>query len=61
MGMTITEKIIAAHARARSVKPGQFVEADVDIALGNDITAPIAIQEFRETGRKKVFNRNKIV
>lgn len=47
MGMTITEKILAAHAGLDEVKPGQLINAKVDVALGNDITAPIAIREFK--------------
>ncbi len=61
MGMTITEKIIAAHSGFREVHPGQFVYANVDICLGNDITAPIAIEEFEKTGIKEVFDPEKIV
>lgn len=61
MGSTITEKIIAAHSGVDSVKPGEFVYADVDIALGNDITAPIAIREFKQAGFKNVFDRGKVV
>ncbi|MBM4054570.1 MAG: 3-isopropylmalate dehydratase large subunit [Planctomycetes bacterium] len=61
MGMTITEKIIAAHCGVREVHPGQFVYANVDICLGNDITAPIAIEEFEKAGIKKVFDPEKIV
>ena len=61
MGMTITEKILARHAGLRRVEPGQLINAKVDIALGNDITAPIAIKEFRRIGAKKVFNRNRVV
>ena len=60
MGMTITEKIIAAHAGVDSVRPGEFVYADVDIALGNDITAPIAIDELKKAGIDKVFDPKKI-
>ncbi|MFQ5736984.1 MAG: 3-isopropylmalate dehydratase large subunit [Thermodesulfobacteriota bacterium] len=59
--MTITEKILAKHAGAREVVPGELINAKIDIALGNDITAPIAINEFRRIGAKKVFNRNKVV
>jgi len=59
--MTITEKILARHAGAKGVTPGDLINAKIDIALGNDITAPIAIQEFRKAGAKKVFNRNKVV
>ncbi len=61
MGMTITEKIIAAHSGLKEVHPGQFVYANVDICLGNDITAPIAIEEFEKTGIKRVFDPEKIV
>lgn len=60
MGMTITEKILATHAGLDAVSPGQLVNAKVDIALGNDITAPIAIKEFREAGAVKVFDKEKI-
>ncbi len=57
MGMTITEKIIAAHSGHLEVSAGQFVYADVDICLGNDITAPIAIEQFETLGVEKVFNK----
>jgi len=59
--MTITEKILAAHAGLKEVSPGELINAKVDIALGNDITAPIAISEFRKAGAKKVFDREKVV
>ncbi len=59
--MTITEKILAKHAGRKSVTPGELINAKVDIALGNDITAPIAIKEFKKVGAKKVFNRKKVV
>lgn len=61
MGSTITQKIIAAHCNKENVQPGELVFANIDLALGNDITAPIAIQEFRNRGIKKVFDENKIV
>ena len=61
MGMTITEKIVAAHSDKESVRPGEFVYANVDIALGNDITAPIAIREFEAAGIRKVFDAERIV
>lgn len=61
MGMTITEKIIASHTGLDNVCAGQYVYADVDICLGNDITAPIAINEFYNAGLKKVFDPDKIV
>src|SRR3990172_509122 len=59
--MTITEKILAKHAGVKEVTPGELINAKIDIALGNDITAPIAISEFRKAGAKKVFNKNKVV
>jgi len=59
--MTITEKILAAHSGKSEVEPGEFIQADIDIALANDITAPLAIRKFREWGGKEVFNRGKIV
>jgi 3-isopropylmalate/(R)-2-methylmalate dehydratase large subunit len=61
MGNTITEKILMAHTKLKEITPGQLINAKVDIALGNDITAPIAIKEFRKAGGKKVFNKNKVV
>ena len=61
MGYTIAEKILMAHAGKKSIKPGEFIEARVDVALGNDITAPLAIAEFRKSGTKKVFDNKKIV
>ncbi len=60
MGNTITEKILMAHTKLKEIHPGQLINARVDIALGNDITAPIAIREFRAAGGKKVFNKNKV-
>ena len=60
MGMTITEKIIAAHAGVDAVRPGEFVYADVDIALSNDITAPISIEELEKAGIDNVFDPEKI-
>ncbi len=61
MGYTIAEKILLAHTDKKDIKPHEFIEAAVDIALGNDITAPIAIEEFRKSGVKKVFENKKIV
>jgi 3-isopropylmalate/(R)-2-methylmalate dehydratase large subunit len=48
--MTITEKILAAHAGKKSVTPGELVDAKIDFALANDITAPLAIQAFNDIG-----------
>ncbi|MFA6358115.1 MAG: 3-isopropylmalate dehydratase large subunit [Candidatus Omnitrophota bacterium] len=61
MGYTIAEKILMAHCAQDSIKPGEFIEASVDVALANDITAPLAISEFKKSGFLKVFNKNKIV
>ena len=61
MGMTMAEKILAAHAGLKEVHPGQFVEVDVDVVLANDITAPIAIREFERIGVGRVFDRTKVV
>jgi 3-isopropylmalate/(R)-2-methylmalate dehydratase large subunit len=60
MPMTITEKILAAHAGKESVSPGDIIQVEVDLALANDITAPLAISVFEELGRKAVFDRHKI-
>jgi len=61
MGMTITEKILAAHAGLHEVNPGQLIQSQVDIVLANDITAPLAIEQFRASGAKKVFDPGKVV
>src|SRR3989338_4619961 len=61
MGYTIAEKILLAHTDKKDIKPGEFIEAKVDLALGNDITAPFAIEEFRKSGVRRVFNHKKIV
>ncbi len=58
--MTIAEKILAEHAGCEFVEPGQLVDVKVDVALGNDITAPIAIEIFKKAGVKNVFDRTKI-
>ena len=58
---TITQKILAAHCGKDYVPPGELILAKVDIALGNDITAPIAIQQFRESGAQTVFDREGVV
>lgn len=61
MGMTITEKILAAHAGLNQVKPGQLINAKIDLALGNDITAPLAIKAFEDAGARSVFDKDKVV
>jgi len=60
MGMTITQKILAAHAGRKFVEPGELILANVDMVLGNDITAPVAIEEFEKAGATKVFDNEKI-
>ncbi len=60
MAMTMTQKILAAHAGLDKVEAGQFVQCDLDMVLGNDITAPIAIGEFRRMGATKVFDRSRV-
>lgn len=61
MGMTITEKILAAHARKDFVEPGEIVDSRVDLVLANDITAPLSIEEFEKTGAREVFDGEKVV
>ena len=60
MAMTITEKILAAHARLKRVEPGELIEVDVDFCLANDITAPIAIERFRQAGAKKIYDAARV-
>ena len=60
MGMTMTQKILAAHAGLESVVAGQLIEADLDLVLGNDITSPVAIKEMDKMGLTEVFNKDKI-
>lgn len=58
--MTMTQKILAAHAGLDKVEAGQFIEAKLDMVLGNDITGPVAIKEFEKMGGKEVFHKDKI-
>ncbi len=60
MGYTITEKILMAHSGKKDIKPGEFINAKVDFCLGNDITAPIAIDEFEKLEIAKVFDASRI-
>ena len=60
MGMTMTQKILAAHAGLESVVAGQLIEADLDLVLGNDITSPVAIHEMDKMKVDGVFNKDKI-
>ena len=60
MGQTITEKILATNCGKKVVVAGEFIEPKVDICLSNDVTAPLAIKEFLKTGKKHVFDKNKI-
>ena len=60
MGMTMTQKILAAHAGLESVNAGQLIRAKLDIVLGNDITTPVAVNEFKKAGFDSVFDKDKI-
>lgn len=60
MGMTMSQKILAAHAGLDSVRVGQLIEADLDLVLGNDITSPVAINEMAKINNKEVFDKEKI-
>jgi 3-isopropylmalate/(R)-2-methylmalate dehydratase large subunit len=60
MSHTIAEKILLNHTDKKDIRPGDFIWANVDFCLGNDITAPLAIEEFKRLGRKKVFDTDKI-
>ena len=60
MGMTMTQKILAAHADLESVRAGQLIMAKLDLVLGNDITSPVAINEFNKNGFNGVFDKDKI-
>ena len=60
MGLNITEKILLDHTDEKKISPGDFILAHVDLSLGNDITAPLAIKEFKEMGLKDVFDNKKI-
>ncbi|MBQ7961212.1 MAG: 3-isopropylmalate dehydratase large subunit [Clostridia bacterium] len=60
MGMTMTQKILAAHAGLESVEAGQLIMAKLDLVLGNDITSPVAINEFEKNGFNKVFDNTKV-
>ncbi len=60
MGMTMTQKILAAHAGLPEVTAGQLIRADLDMVLGNDITTPVAVREFEKAGFEGIFDREKI-
>ena len=60
MGMTMTQKILAAHAGLDTVQAGQLIRAKLDMVLGNDITSPVAINEFEKAGFTSVFDKSKI-
>ena len=60
MGMTMTQKILAAHAGKASIAAGELIEAKLDLVLGNDVTTPVAITEFENAGFTKVFDKDKI-
>ncbi|ADL04782.1 3-isopropylmalate dehydratase large subunit [Lacrimispora saccharolytica] len=60
MGMTMTQKILAAHAGLSQVKAGQLIEAELDLVLGNDITSPVAIKEMEKFNKETIFHKDKI-
>ncbi len=60
MGMTMTQKILAAHAGLDSVQAGQLISAKLDIVLGNDITTPVAVNEFKKAGFDSVFDKDRV-
>ncbi len=60
MGMTMTQKILAAHSGKSAVTAGELILADLDLVLGNDITSPVAIREFGKLGKDSVFDKNKV-
>lgn len=61
MGMTITEKILAAHTDKSFVEAGEIVDARIDLAMANDITAPLSLEEFEKVGARTVFDPEKVV
>ena len=61
MSMTMTQKILAAHAGLPEVRAGQLIQAKLDIVLGNDITSPVAINEFEKAGFQSVFDKSRVV
>ena len=61
MGMTMTQKILAKHAGLSEVHAGQLIQANLDLVLGNDITSPVAINEFEAAGFGKIFDKDKVV
>lgn len=60
MGMTMTQKILAAHAGLPEVKAGDLIEAKLDLVLGNDVTTPVAVSVFDKAGFTRVFDKDKI-
>ena len=60
MGMTMSQKILCSHAGLDSVEAGQLVLCSLDRVLGNDITSPVAIREFKKMGAKEVFDKDKV-
>ena len=60
MGMTMTQKILAKHAGLNEVKAGQLINCKLDMVLGNDVTSPVAINEFEKNGFTSVFDKTKI-
>ncbi|MGZ3584888.1 MAG: aconitase family protein, partial [Ktedonobacterales bacterium] len=61
MGSTLSEKILAWHSGRASVAPGDLIDVAVDLVMANDVTAPLAVKEFRKIGVERVFNPSKVV
>jgi len=61
MGMTISQKILAAHAGREYLEPGELINCKLDLVLGNDVTAPVAISEFNRLGLQEVFDQERVV
>ncbi|MBQ7600051.1 MAG: 3-isopropylmalate dehydratase large subunit, partial [Clostridia bacterium] len=60
MGMTMTQKILAAHAGLDKVEAGQLITAKLDLVLANDITGPVSIDEFNKAGFEEVFDKSRV-
>ncbi|MEE0928921.1 MAG: aconitase family protein, partial [Acutalibacteraceae bacterium] len=60
MGMTMTQKVLAAHSGAEKVEAGELILVNLDLVLGNDITSPVAIAEYNKLGIEKVFDNKKV-
>ena len=61
MGMTLAQKILAAHCDKKEVSPGDLINVKVDLVMANDVTAPIAISQFRKLGVTDLFDKERVV